>query len=236
MRMMMALVGIMVAVMVGEAAAAAFSIRPAVNNKDSSMRLTPEAAGAFTPDALTRESRLSARGSMNIDEGEMDEDSLREAAAAAHSRRGFLRASATSAAAVAAAAAVLYSDPAAAISGDDAEALSSSTPPQSSSLEAGGSAAIASADAATAKIPAEVDFKAILEKSAKRAVGGGKAGASAAVVQVFSLMWLRTAMNVSFFSEGIAYTLLLQKENGATLCSRSIVTKPLVSHDLANTC
>ena len=44
----------------------------------------------------------------------------------------------------------------------------------------------------------EVDVEAILQKSAKRALGGGKAGASAAVVQVLSLMWLRTAMNYQY--------------------------------------
>lgn len=42
---------------------------------------------------------------------------------------------------------------------------------------------------------ATVDWKGILQKSSKRALGGGKAGASAAVVQVLSLMWLRTSMN-----------------------------------------
>lgn len=44
----------------------------------------------------------------------------------------------------------------------------------------------------------KVDVEAILQKSAKRALGGGKAGASAAVVQVLSLMWLRTAMNYQY--------------------------------------
>jgi hypothetical protein len=52
------------------------------------------------------------------------------------------------------------------------------------------SSAAASAD--------KVDVEAILQKSAKRALGGGKAGASAAVVQVLSLMWLRTAMNYQY--------------------------------------
>ncbi|CAM9705713.1 unnamed protein product [Discosporangium mesarthrocarpum] len=40
--------------------------------------------------------------------------------------------------------------------------------------------------------------KAIFEKAAKRALGGGASGASAAVVQVFSLMWLRTTMNYQY--------------------------------------
>ncbi len=42
---------------------------------------------------------------------------------------------------------------------------------------------------------AAVDWNAIFKKASKRALGGGKAGASAAVIQVFSLMWLRTSMN-----------------------------------------
>ena len=43
-----------------------------------------------------------------------------------------------------------------------------------------------------------IDTKAIFNKAAKRALGGGKAGAAAAVVQVLSLMWLRTAMNYQY--------------------------------------
>ena len=42
---------------------------------------------------------------------------------------------------------------------------------------------------------ATVDWNAIFNKASKRALGGGKAGASAAVIQVLSLMWLRTSMN-----------------------------------------
>lgn len=40
-----------------------------------------------------------------------------------------------------------------------------------------------------------VDWNFIFQKASKRALGGGKAGASAAVIQVLSLMWLRTSMN-----------------------------------------
>lgn len=43
-----------------------------------------------------------------------------------------------------------------------------------------------------------VDVKAIVDKAAKKALGGGKAGALAAVVQVSTLMWLRTAMNYQY--------------------------------------
>ena len=51
---------------------------------------------------------------------------------------------------------------------------------------------------AAADVPARIDTKAIFNKAAKKAMGGGKAGAAAAVVQVLSLMWLRTAMNYQY--------------------------------------
>ena len=38
----------------------------------------------------------------------------------------------------------------------------------------------------------------ILQKAGKKALGGGKAGAAAAVTQVCSLMWLRTTMNYQY--------------------------------------
>eukprot|EP00984_Skeletonema_dohrnii_P012262 scaffold4959_cov78-Skeletonema_dohrnii-CCMP3373.AAC.2 len=50
---------------------------------------------------------------------------------------------------------------------------------------------------AAADVPA-IDTKAIFNKAAKKALGGGKAGAAAAVVQVLTLMWLRTAMNYQY--------------------------------------
>mmetsp|Transcript_2072 Transcript_2072/g.3549 ORF Transcript_2072/g.3549 Transcript_2072/m.3549 type:complete len:391 (-) Transcript_2072:24-1196(-) len=53
------------------------------------------------------------------------------------------------------------------------------------------------ASSANVDAPA-IDTKAIFNKAAKRALGGGKAGAAAAVVQVLSLMWLRTAMNYQY--------------------------------------
>jgi hypothetical protein len=43
-----------------------------------------------------------------------------------------------------------------------------------------------------------VDWDDILQKASKKALGGGKAGAAASVVQVFSLMWLRTSMNYQY--------------------------------------
>ena len=60
------------------------------------------------------------------------------------------------------------------------------------------SSSIVESEAATAAVEqaaAAIDWKAILQKASKKALGGGKAGASAAVVQVGSLMWLRTSMN-----------------------------------------
>jgi len=51
--------------------------------------------------------------------------------------------------------------------------------------------------ASASDVPA-IDTKAIFNKAAKKAIGGGKAGAAAAVVQVLSLMWLRTAMNYQY--------------------------------------
>lgn len=52
--------------------------------------------------------------------------------------------------------------------------------------------------ASTATDVPAIDTKTIFNKAAKRALGGGKAGAAAAVVQVLSLMWLRTAMNYQY--------------------------------------
>jgi len=60
---------------------------------------------------------------------------------------------------------------------------------------------LADASSATTSIASptgKVDFESILQKAGKKALGGGKAGASAAVVQVLSLMWLRTAMNYQY--------------------------------------
>jgi hypothetical protein len=47
-----------------------------------------------------------------------------------------------------------------------------------------------------------VDYNAVFTKASKKALGGGKAGAAAAVVQVCSLMWLRTAMNYQYVYGG----------------------------------
>lgn len=52
-----------------------------------------------------------------------------------------------------------------------------------------------SADVATTDT---IDWNAIFQKAGKKALGGGKAGASASIVQVLSLMWLRTSMNYQY--------------------------------------
>ena len=58
------------------------------------------------------------------------------------------------------------------------------------------SESISSSSAAAASTTVEWD--AILQKASKKALGGGKAGATAAIVQVVSLMWLRTSMNYQY--------------------------------------
>lgn len=44
----------------------------------------------------------------------------------------------------------------------------------------------------------KVDFSAVIDKAAKRALGGGVAGAAAMGLQVGTLMWLRTTMNYQY--------------------------------------
>jgi Mitochondrial carrier protein len=54
----------------------------------------------------------------------------------------------------------------------------------------------------------DVNWNEILHKASQKALGGGKAGAAAAVVQVCSLMWLRTAMNYQYRYGGTLSTSL----------------------------
>lgn len=58
--------------------------------------------------------------------------------------------------------------------------------------------AASSSTAARAKVVKEESVNDILARSANKALGGGVAGASAMVVQVTSLMWMRTAMNYQY--------------------------------------
>ena len=59
-------------------------------------------------------------------------------------------------------------------------------------------------------------FEEIFSKASKRALSGGKAGASASIVQVLSLMWLRTSMNYQYRYGGTLSSSLdtLYKEGG----------------------
>lgn len=57
---------------------------------------------------------------------------------------------------------------------------------------------------------ASVDVAAIFAKAGKASVGGGASGAAAAVVQVLSLMWLRTTMNFQVWT----YFALRRVRNG----------------------
>jgi len=62
----------------------------------------------------------------------------------------------------------------------------------------------------------EMSLKQIIDKAAKRALGGGLAGAGAMVIQVLSLMWMRTTMNYQYrhgMSTAQAWK-LLYKEGG----------------------
>ena len=65
-------------------------------------------------------------------------------------------------------------------------------------LSTSSSTFISSSSNVVAAAATPIDTKEIFSKAAKRALGGGKAGAAAAVVQVCSLMWLRTSMNYQY--------------------------------------
>ncbi len=54
------------------------------------------------------------------------------------------------------------------------------------------------ADTAAAAVKPPPTLKQILNQSAKKAISGGKAGATASIFQVLSLMWLRTSMNYQY--------------------------------------
>ena len=74
----------------------------------------------------------------------------------------------------------------------------------------------ASAAEAITVAPVGVDIPAILAKATGKALEGGTAGASAAAVQVLTLMWLRTAMNYQYrFGTSTSEALVtLWKEGG----------------------
>ena len=68
--------------------------------------------------------------------------------------------------------------------------LVTAQPESSNAADTAAAAAVAPATTMTAKQ--------ILQKSAKKAVSGGKAGATASIFQVLGLMWLRTSMNYQY--------------------------------------
>ncbi len=70
--------------------------------------------------------------------------------------------------------------------------------------------------AATATSSPPPTFEQVISKASKKALSGGKAGASASVVQVLSLMWLRTSMNYQYRYGGTLNSSLdtLYKEGG----------------------
>ena len=80
---------------------------------------------------------------------------------------------------------------------EDANAVTTDINPQSGDTASSASTLVSNNDGTTSStLP--IDTKAIFEKAGKKALGGGKAGAAAAVVQVCSLMWLRTSMNYQY--------------------------------------
>jgi len=64
----------------------------------------------------------------------------------------------------------------------------------------------------------EIEIKEILRESSRKALRGGKSGALAAVVQVLTLMWLRTVMNYQYRYGGSLSSALshLYNEGGVT--------------------
>jgi len=79
-----------------------------------------------------------------------------------------------------------------------------------STTEASGTAATAAASQSSSSSSSspKIDIESIFAKAGKKALGGGKAGALAAVVQVMSLMWLRTSMNYQYRYGGTLQTSL----------------------------
>jgi Mitochondrial carrier protein len=88
-----------------------------------------------------------------------------------------------------------------------------STTNQRSTLDP--SSSLLTADA-TATATTTTDWSTIIQKAGRKALGGGKAGAAAAVVQVCTLMWLRTSMNYQYRYGGTLQSSLdtLWKEGG----------------------
>ena len=60
----------------------------------------------------------------------------------------------------------------------------------------------ANADSGSVAVKAAPSAKQIFQQSAKKAISGGKAGATASVFQVLTFMWLRTCMNYQYRNGG----------------------------------
>ncbi|EKX40552.1 hypothetical protein GUITHDRAFT_158297 [Guillardia theta CCMP2712] len=80
----------------------------------------------------------------------------------------------------------------------------------------GAKAAHAAAGTAKGERGPPADLGEVLKKAATRAIGGGRSGAAAGVLQVLSLMWLRTTMNYQYRYGGSMSEVMakLYKEGG----------------------
>jgi hypothetical protein len=70
--------------------------------------------------------------------------------------------------------------------------------PKEAPAKEGMDSSVKSTSLEIADTAAAVDWNGIFQKARNKALSGGKAGASASVVQVLSLMWLRTSMNYQY--------------------------------------
>jgi len=136
--------------------------------------------------------KLHHEPSLEIDNGCID-----------HSKREFVSSILAGTAIVVTA--TVMSFPAAAIAQNDLP-LSGASPTARQVIAS--SSTTTTATTAVAPSSTTIDYNAIISKASKKALGGGKAGASAAVVQVCTLMWLRTAMNYQYVYGGNLVTSL----------------------------
>jgi hypothetical protein len=99
---------------------------------------------------------------------------------------------------------------------NDNHSRTSSTSSSTTTTTIAASASSSTGVAAPSAVP--IDWSRIGQSALKKAVGGGKAGAAAAVVQVCSLMWLRTSMNYQYRYGGTLQSSLqtLWQQGGVT--------------------
>lgn len=168
---------------------ALFSVAASLASAFTPSRIIPVRPRSITSLNAAAQDQNDDGVSTNIVQNDKDED---DDETELYNRRAFfLSVTAAAGAALAVSTVLVDADPALAVEED----VGVSSPSSSGVLVADMAAA---APAATSAPAAKIDVEAIVQKSAKRALGGGKAGASAAVVQVLSLMWLRTAMNYQY--------------------------------------